>query len=306
MSSTDLTETLTSVRNLGNTFLNMSKALADIVTSDPELIQIVTQIAEVYHLSLAPTSSTNIDSTPPEILIPKENPFHELKESLKGNPQNDFPLGTEIPDIWTDEFGAMHNNPFIVMQYREQLFADGRTRFGVELSRKYVDSQKRQFSALHSNHYITSDIAQYLSTQSGGYISGCSSALVDVLADQSMPRLTIPVRQRFKRTIYDNHDCFFYLPSGSNLFPDWTSRQHWSEKDQQTVTRIPDGTLWAYFREKLPIFLDFLGHPQNCFLRSNDHVNKSRVWTVGHNGYDYLKHADEQSCLAPVCTFIHL
>lgn len=325
---------LVTARELGRAFLKASAALEEKDRADFELVNTARQIMQAYAQPIAAsydpaldfsdpvtvefskqltkslakpvTTSKDIKSKSdkrgiviPEALIPKITCLERLRKSLSYGAAKEFPLGTEIPDVWRDPFGEVHDNPLVVMQYRAELCADGIYHFGVELARKFVIPTTLPFSQNGGNRFSKSEVDVWLNNDAGGYLMGCSDELGGILADQTPVRLRIPIGKRFKNVIYDVCDCYAYLPSGANVYPAWGVDD----------TQAPDGELWEYYRKWNPAFQTLFGDRCSCWLRSAVYGSHDMVWTTDELGsvrkFDITNPVRQQAC-ALICHFIHL
>lgn len=321
MSEKSTTQALNLVCTIGKAFLEASALLDSDDLSNPELAQIVERIGQIYgqgesikSLEQGEDSSTQADNQEasanlseqdmtamPQIMISKETQLLRLKRMKSFEALDKFPLGTEIPDTWRDEFGSVYDNPLVVMQYRRQLCDDGKEHFGVELARKHILSHEVFFSTTHNKCYSASEINYWLNDAINGYMDGCTNELCDILSSQPKVQLIIPITNRWTGPALDVCECHAYLPSGANLYSNWGI----SNKSEAI-----DGELWACYRDRTPIYYDHFSNTCCCWLRSAYYGNASKVWVAGSDGYPFTDNLKvnpviQRKC-APICHFILL
>lgn len=210
-----------------------------------------------------------------------------LKAALRSeNAPIFFPVGTTIPDTWTDVYtNHTHQAPFVIVSYQKLDLPSGKTCFGAILLRKYTSPFRVKYGDSRLRHSALLEWANSDNciNQIGrhGYLTGCSTELLQI----TTPVILKPDTQK------DVNDAFrFFPPSLGELDlaePGIRSR----EKP------------WNYFKnpQHRPIFKDLTGQAQDCWLRSTKRGGATHVWTVSPHGSAILHNTTTENFCVFAC-----
>lgn len=288
------------------------------VAQDPDIMQAIQQLQSF-------TPQYNLFSFP----VPaKENPFRELQLAVRaGRVGSEFPIGTRIPDTWTDTInGVAYQMPLIVVDYRLVETMEGDFRTAAILMREHASPVMLQFDqaeqrgatdmrTLHGyNRFAQSALLQYLNSDmkkgcwweaqslcdqpaadvftKDGYLCGCSPELLEVVK---------PIRLKIPYQRYIDHiNARFFIPSGANL---GVSDEHFDGKAELKV--------WEYFRDCLRnaygrceerVFRSPKdGLPRAFWLLDAHRATGTYVWTLKTTGGVDTQCADDTAALVSVC-----
>lgn len=288
------------------------------VAQDPDIMQVIQQLQSF-------TPQYNLFSCP----VPaKENPFRKLQLAVRaGKVGSEFPIGTRIPDTWTDTINRItYQMPLIVVDYRLVETMEGDLRAAAILMREHASPVALQFDqaeqrgatdarTLHGyNRFAQSALLQYLNSNKkkglwweaqspcdqpaadvftkDGYLCGCSPELLEVVKPI---RLKIPYRRYI-----DNINVRFFIPSGANL---GVSDENFDGKAKLAV--------WKYFQDCLRsghgrceerVFRSPNdGIPREFWLSDAYYATDTAVWTLTTTGGVYDQPADDTAALVSVC-----
>lgn len=109
--------------------------------------------------------------------------IREIELRIKEAPK-EFPVGTLLPDIWTDpKTGIEYKMPHRVVSYITVRLTDGRKGAGAVLCRVNTLPECREFDK-ESPYFAESSLWKYLNLDmEDGYLAGCSSELLNVMTE---------------------------------------------------------------------------------------------------------------------------
>lgn len=214
-------------------------------------------------------------SSPYRKLIVQTNPIVEFKKALdNGTAEQDYPVGTEIPDKWDGE-----DNPLIVAQYLDDSNNSeyGGARGGV-LIRKYATTETYAFSDQYAD-YQTSPIRSYLDTE---YLDKTSDELKPFISE-----ISIPVVDYYK--VHGQVDSKWFLMSSTEVC---------------AVESLSTGIIWDYWKKQTGwtsgsnapnagrIVYDRNGAAQfywlrSCYSASNEYAMDKTGYVGGYNARNY-------------------
>lgn len=233
-----------------------------------------------------------------------------LKEALgKGHfstVMREFPIGTEIPDVWTNPKSRnYYDDPLIIVHY--DLFrCEGQESLtqGAVLLRKHAFLPVWPcFSHERMDEYVDSFVRHWLNDDDFtldesvlGYIAGCSAELLGLIS--SVQLFTDELRS--DSTLSEHYDRFF-LPSYQNL--------GMLSADGKLAT----GVIWGYFLDtpadgnqvcEKRTFLDQSGNAQDCRLRDRYPMGRTDAhhrYTVDKQGRCRWSDPTVPCCVVPAC-----
>ncbi len=199
--------------------------------------------------------------------IEKLHIFQNLQHAVRtGTARSQFPIGTIIPDIWTDNAaGIVYLMPHIVVDYREARLPNLEKHLGAFLLRQNALPVKFRFDK-DTNIFAESELRRWLNDDPEGYAAGCSANLLEVASNIITGSGTL-VR--------------FFPPSLEEL--------HLDPHDNPELENL----VWEYFRDTPTsiegpclkrIFLDPLGVAQCCWLRSAGCGAANYLWYASADG----------------------
>lgn len=266
----------------------------------------------------------------PAIVTTHMSIFDELQFAVhrSAHPHEHFPIGTIIPDTWTDTtINERYDMPFVVASYRKFEGVDDLvTRLGVVLLRQIatpflvqfdapeVDRNLRDSRHLYGyNRYWYSNIRQWLNSRDAagswwrkqhdcdappeiaqskdGYLRGCTEELLKVVTPVI---LQVPHTDNIWRGTPDLIGASFFLPSVGEL----------------GFSFIDNGfdAPWRYFgphddelNQSRRFFRDPSGVVQTCLTRSAYHNTTDGVFVATTDGFVSYSHACTTGACAPAC-----
>ncbi len=275
-----------------------------IPVSPPKIVENSTQPA-----ALAQKSAESQPQTP------SANLFRQLQLAVRnGTAVEKFPIGTEIPDVWTDvKSGTIYDAPLIVVDYRELKTSLTQTQFCATLLRKYLAPDAVPFDiSSYDPEYADSWInTRFNPTQRGEsrwaplYVRGCSRELMEVISPVIIYTYERDrgVKQHYlSRYLVDN----FFIPDEIQLN---FSREPYDAKGEISHT-------WQYFQDELPyefqtqpwrewhqkrVFCDHTGQPHDYWLRDHArHTLRCRSYAC-QDGSTYFTKITDKRHLLPAC-----
>ncbi len=233
--------------------------------------------------------------------------FQRLHEALKwGKAHYEFPVGTEIPDIWTDRAtGAFYHAPLIIVDYRNVQTRQNENDVGAVLLRKFTSPCKLPFTkAGMPDCYDDSYVDRYLNPSEkihhrleSDYLDGCSEGLNEFLTPVAIETTEYPNDDGQPQT--HTHFAHFFLPSTTEL--SLFGRAPEAEEIEQ---------IWEYFicgPHSLEvcmkrIFCDPTGHPQDCWLRDGTPRGSTlRNYVMTDGGFYCADVHKDELYIAPAC-----
>lgn len=210
--------------------------------------------------------------------------FQDLQRAVRaGNASSQFPVGTIIPDIWTDNAaGIAYLIPHIVVDYREVTLAGHTKRLGATLLRQNALPVKFRFDK-DTSIFAESELRYRLNDDTEGYAAGCSANLLEVVSNV---------------IIDGDTQVRFFLPLPEEL--------HFDPYNNPKLKYL----VWEYFRDAPAsigepshkrIFFDPSGTAQDCWLRSATRGFANRVWIARMAGSAYNDLAYGTCACAPAC-----
>ena len=227
-------------------------------------------LCKVLHnqgVDLASSIESSIPRTCYELqMLLSAHPLLELKQAMNdGTAQKEFPIGTIIPDIWTEfRTKIAYPMPLIVVGYRKIKLANLKERFGAILLRQKASPYKAGFG---NNSGFRNSVHRlwHNHASAGDYISGCSADLLRVVAEVIVAGTSVK----------------FFPPSLEELHLDPYNNPQLEE------------LVWEYFRdtptdprEPCPrrVFLDPWGSARTCWLRDCSAELYRIQWCIDSNG----------------------
>lgn len=243
----------------------------------------------------------------PDDAIPQDKPniFHQLQNALDdGTYREKFPVGTILPDIWTDlTTGTTYDMPLRIVHYGEVTLTSGKKCLGATLQRVHASPNRIVFGReskdfpYGNSRYNISDANVYLNMDDeSSYLSGCSADLRNSVAEVV---LSVPA----PNGSVDRVNSKFFLPSPEELHYDIENL------GQAQI----DLLAWEYFRDtptdmdtpcKKRIFRTPNGSAQFCLLRSAYRGYVHFACGSATNGSASRLNADGAYSCAPVCVII--
>lgn len=288
------------------------------------------------------TITATIDSITNSVsVVSTSSVFALLKASIDdGTYATKYPAGTEIADTWTDTAtGTEYNIPMVVMDYQTVTLADGTSKTGAILMRKYAMPFTTQFDAAEPNNSdsnissygynrysqsgvhkwlnatatkgnwwtasTATDVAPDIATTKDGYLKGCTDGLLSFIKEVQIKIKTNSVTDG---SVTDTVNAKFFLPSVEEMFGDPTASGGAGagvEVFQQ---------YWDYEKTKTGlstrsnsanngrIIYDTSGSARTCWLRSARVTYSITVWYVSASGsISYGGYAFNSRYVAPAC-----
>lgn len=188
--------------------------------------------------------------------------FQQLRIKIaQGKVRWEFPVGTLLPDIWTDpETGIQYRMPHRVMSHQIVQLADGRKTLGTILCRANTLPKERKFGE-EDHTFAGSSLWKYLNLDTtDGYLAGCSKELRDAMAEVEIGDSCGADSYRAR--------CKVFVPTLDEVGVTYNGVIYGSEIDHygwQYFHRTP--MHWGEKCERR-VFRDLKGRPQFVMLRS--------------------------------------
>lgn len=291
------------------------------ISDDPQLLAIFHKIQQYIPVSPPKNVENSVQlpallqkSAEPQSQTLSANLFRQLQLAVRsGTAAEEFPVGTEIPDVWTDvESGTTYYAPLIVVDYRELKTSLTQTRFCATLLRKYLTPNAVPFDISgYDPEYVDSWIHTLFNpTQRGEsrwkplYVRGCSQELIEVVSPVIIYTYECDrgIKRYLSRCLVDN----FFIPDEIQLN---FSHEQYAPKDEISHT-------WQYFQDERPyefqtqlsrewyqrrVFCDCAGQPHDYWLRDHAwHTPGCRSYARKDGGTYFTEITDERHLL-PAC-----
>ena len=316
-------------------------------SSNPNVVKIVKSVSNegesVYDAVVVKSGQCTITATllgiqdSFNVSMEYQSDFHILKKLLQTDVEAAkarFPVGTKIPDTWTDpEVGTVYQMPFIVAHYGDCELLDGTTKKGAYLIRENVLPFSLQFDAKESNNpdsyrrdygnsrYIHSNIHQWLNAKKpkgawfqkqhqwdtppdyansrSGYMSGCTPALLDAISEVNVSHHAASADGGVIDKVRGN----FFLPSLENL-------NFVVGGGSDKPNKGAEGEVWEYYKaigyptdgnSSMRIFKTPSGSISYLWLRSVCRSYSYNVHLVYSGGSRTCSYAYISYAVAPAC-----
>lgn len=265
--------------------LELQKLLAQSAADRPQPAMVKDPIS-IQHPELSTLTEPCI-LQPNDPRITKIKNLHILQDLQRavraGTASSQFPVGTIIPDIWTDNAaGITYSMPHIVVDYREARLPNLEKHLGAFLLRQNALPVKFRFDK-DTNIFAESELRRWLNDDPEGYAAGCSVNLLEVVSS----------------VIIDGD-------TQVRFFPPLPEELHFDICNNPKLKYL----VWEYFRDtptsiwepcSKRVLCDPSGTAQTCWLRSAYRGYVNFVWLANTDGSVYSDGVDYTYACTSAC-----